>query len=98
MDDYDLAIEKLKIKFPEYKDVRFELSDGELSYWHSSYKENIDMMKMQDEINDILGQKKYQATLISYKTCYARNEEEAEDFIKAIKTKNTLIQKIYVVS
>lgn len=94
--EYVLAIEKLKNKYPEYKDVDFELSDGELSYLVSSYSKGyIDMSKMQNEINDILGQKKYTAYLVVYDSCYARSEEEAREFINRRKPKNTHIDKIF---
>jgi len=93
---YDLAIVELKKRFPEYSEVRFEICDGELSYWVGSYKSggSIDMVEMQNVINEILGQKKYVAKLCTHESCYARNDEEAREFINRIKPEFTYIDSI----
>ena len=90
---YDLAIKQLKNRFPEYKNVRFELNDGELSYWVSSHRDSIDMEKLQDVVNEILGQRMYKAELVCYEYCYATSEKEAREFINRIKPKTTYIKE-----
>lgn len=88
--DYILAIEELKKRFPEHKEVEFDLNNGELSYSHNHLSGITDMKKMQSEINEILGQSEYIATLQKYETCYARNEKEAKMFINTLKTDELL--------
>lgn len=77
---YQEAIDEIKLKYPEYKDVYFEITDGELSYryWRDSPK--VDILLLQKEINLFLGQKKYRVIYTGAKTVYAIDEKQAKEF------------------
>jgi hypothetical protein len=86
-DKYEEAIIKLKEAYPEFKDVNFQIENGELSYqlgiW--SVVEKIDMGELQKFVNTFLGQKVYRAEYIGYFDVYARSEDEAKEFTNHIK-------------
>ena len=81
---YIEAIDKLKQKHPEYEDSRFEISDGELSVILDSTCKGIDMMQMQNEVNEILGQKLYSIEFVGYARCWATSENEAREFSRRL--------------
>ncbi len=84
---YAKAIDKLKEVYPQFKEVKFTISNGELSYMSGvwSLREKINMSELQLFINDYLGQKVYRAEYIGYIDVYACSEEEAKEFTKGIK-------------
>jgi len=84
---YEEAITKLKEVFPQYKDIVFDISNGELGHIGT---ERIDMNILQRFINSYLGQKVYRAEYYAYTDVYARSLDEAIEFSKGIKPKPTL--------
>ena len=83
---YKEAIDKLKEVYPQFKDVRFELSNGELS-WIMDSRFDVDIHQLQLFVNDFLGQKVYRAEYIAYIDVYARSLDEAKEFTNYQKPK-----------
>lgn len=81
---YQEAIDKLKEVYPQFKDVRFILSNGELS-WVMDSRFDVDISVLQQFVNKFLGQKLYRAEYVGYVNIYARSEEEAKEFTNDIK-------------
>jgi hypothetical protein len=78
---YEESINKLKEVYPLYKDVVFDITNGELGYIGA---ERIDMNELQRFINSYLGQKVYRAEYVAYADVYARSIDEAIEFSKYI--------------
>ena len=96
---YDDGIEELKRRYPEYKEVRFEVwNTGEISYSTSSYHESIDMNKIQAEFNEIMGMKEYLIKLKGYERCFARDEKEAKEYAKDVAPTGFSVDTIYEIS
>ena len=93
-ESYQLAIDKIKETYPEFKDVRFDISDGELSWRYDSRYPTLDIGKLQQFVNDFLGQREYQVEYVAYERVYARSEEEAKEFGSRIKPK-PFVRKAY---
>lgn len=100
---YEEAINKLKEVYPQFKDVKFDISNGELGYISGTWSliEKIDINELQKFVNSFLGQKVYRAEYISYVDVYARSEEEAKEFTRYfnpigtwIKVNETDLEKI----
>ena len=91
---YQEAIDKLKEVYPQFKDVKFDICNGELGYisdvW--SLVEQININELQQFVNSFLGQKVYRAEYIGYIDVYARSEDEAKEFTKDIKPKSSRIK------
>lgn len=77
--EYSLVIEKVKEKFPEAKEEHLEISDGVISYDYRSQR--LDIGAMQQYVNELLGQKVFVATYSAELKLYARNKEEAREFL-----------------
>jgi len=82
-DKYAEAIELLKQKYPQYKDVKFDISNGVLGYIRENNSVNID--ELQKFVNEILGQKVFRAEFTTYLDVYARSREEVQEFISKEK-------------
>lgn len=84
---YQEAIDKIKEIYPQFKDVRFTLENGELGYISGAWTliNKININELQQFVNEFLGQKLYRAEYIGYINVYARSEEEAKDFTNGIK-------------
>lgn len=91
---YQEAIDKLKEVYPQFKDVKFYISNGELHYISGAWSlvEQIDINELQHFVNSFLGQKVWRAEYIGYIDVYASSEEEAKEFTKDIKPKTTRIK------
>jgi hypothetical protein len=81
---YQQAIDKIKEVYPQFKDVRFTLENGELGWYYDS-RYNVDIHELQKFVNNFLGQKSYRAEYVGYVNVYARSEEEAKEFTNGIK-------------
>ena len=81
---YEEAINKIKEVYPQFKDVRFILENGELGWWYNS-RYDVDIHQLQLFVNDFLGQKVFRAEYFTYMDVYARSEEEAREFTKYLK-------------
>lgn len=86
---YEEAINKIKEVYPHLKDVRFELSNGELS-WIMDSRFDVDIHQLQLFVNDFLGQKVFRTEYIGYIDVYARSEDEAREFTRDIKPLTTI--------
>ena len=86
---YEEAINKLKEVYPLYKDVKFDITNGELGYMRGAHKD-IDINELQKFINSFLGQKVYRAEYVAYTHVYARSTDEAIEFSKYIEPTPTL--------
>ena len=91
---YQEAIDKLKEVYPQFKDVKFDISNGELGYISGAWSlvEQININELQQFVNSFLGQKVYRAEYIGYIDVYARSEDEAKEFTKDIKPKCSRIK------
>ncbi len=91
---YEEAIIKLKEVYPQFKDVKFDISNGELGYISGAWSliEKINIGEMQEFVNSFLGQKVFRAEYIGYVDVYARSEDEAKEFIKDLKPKTSRIK------
>ena len=72
---YQEAIDKLKEVYPQFKDVKFDISNGELGYISGAWSlvEQININELQQFVNSFLGQKVYRAEYIGYIDVYARS-------------------------
>lgn len=86
---YEEAINKIKEVYPHLKDVRFELSNGELS-WIMDSRFDVDIHQLQLFVNDFLGQKVFRTEYVGYIDVYARSEDEAREFTRDIKPLTTI--------
>lgn len=84
---YQEAIDKIKEIYPQFKDVRFTLENGELGYISGAWTliNKINISELQQFVNNFLGQKSYRAEYVGYVNVYARSEEEAKEFTNDIK-------------
>jgi hypothetical protein len=84
---YQEAIDKIKEIYPQFKDVRFTLENGELGYISGAWTliNKININELQQFVNNFLGQKSYRAEYVGYVNVYARSEEEAKEFTNDIK-------------
>jgi hypothetical protein len=91
---YQKAIDKIKEEHPQFKDLRFEICNGELSYFVDSRYPRPNMIELQKFVNSFLGQKVYRTEWVSYIDVYARSEEEAKLFTKYINPKPIMVKVI----
>lgn len=84
---YDEAINKIKEVYPHLKDARFEISNGELS-WFMDSRFDVDINELQKFVNDFLDQKVYRVEYSGYVDVYARSEDEAKEFTEHLKPKS----------
>jgi hypothetical protein len=89
---YQEAIDKLKEAYPQYKNVQFYISNGELGYISGCLVDQINIHDLQQFVNSFLGQKVYRSEYIGYIDVYARSENEAKEFTKNIKPKYSMIK------
>lgn len=89
---YEEAINALKEKYPQYKKLDFDISDGELQWIMDSRYPVYDSHKLQKFVNDFLGQKVYRAEYIGHIDVYARSKEEAKEFVYRKRGKINHIQ------
>lgn len=82
--DYDNAINALKEKYPAFKDVNFDITNGVLGYTSGIWclAKEIDIHELQKFVNEYLGQKVYRIEYTAYVELYARDENEAREFAK----------------
>lgn len=80
---YAEAIAKIIENYPQYKNVKFDICDGEIGYTYANVRVNIN--ELQQFINEFLGQKVYLLKYSDYVSVYARSEEEAKEFGSRIK-------------
>ncbi|MCC7514593.1 MAG: hypothetical protein IT212_07855 [Bacteroidia bacterium] len=81
---YEEAINKIKEVYPQFKDVRFTLENGEIG-WIMDSRFDVDIHKLQLFVNDFLGQKVFRTEYVGYIDVYARSENEAREFTRDIK-------------
>jgi hypothetical protein len=76
------VIIKIKEKYPQYKDVNFDITDGVLGcVMDSRYPVN-NINELQQFVNMELGQDKYLVKVVGYTQVYASSEAEALEFAK----------------
>mgnify|MGYP003403683475 FL=1 len=86
---YEEAINKIKEVYPQFKDVRFTLENGEIG-WFMDSRFDVDIHKLQLFVNDFLGQKVFRTEYVGYIDVYARSENEAREFTRDIKPLTTI--------
>lgn len=91
-EQYQKAIDKIKEEYPQFKDLRFEICNGVLSYIMDSRYPQPNMNELQKFVNSFLGQKVFRTEWIAYVDVYARSEEEAKEFTNYDRPRATRIK------
>ena len=86
---YEEAINKIKEVYPQFKDVRFTLENGEIG-WIMDSRFDVDIHQLQLFVNGFLGQKVFRTEYVGYIDVYARSESEAREFTRDIKPLTTI--------
>lgn len=86
---YEEAIKQIKEVYPQFKDVRFTLENGELG-WYMDSRFDVDIHQLQLFVNEFLGQRVFRVEYVGYIDVYARSENEAREFTRDIKPLTTI--------
>lgn len=86
---YEEAIKQIKEVYPQFKDVRFTLENGELGLYMDS-RFDVDIHQLQLFVNEFLGQRVFRVEYVGYIDVYARSENEAREFTRDIKPLTTI--------